>query len=349
MMAVLGRVRHAGALGWAGGLVQRLLNLVRVAIAVLLALTPVTAILVLGWLVRVMRREVIIEVLRRGRKIGRKPALAAIAASSEFTPYARFPGWWSGLWDTIRQGLMATVVVAALTLPFGLLMLVSWWAGWENSFNKGYEQAWVGPVLALFGALAAVAILTHAPMAFSAFATEGRLAAAFELRRIRRLMSAVRWRYLLLTVSSVILMAPLFLAQILPTFVEQINPKLAGADAATIKAFANRWHLLATVYLVLVALVLRRWAARLYARAVLTTGGGGSEFVNAVAGQFDIRLDNLEPPRRSRVGMVLSTVFVSAAWLGFLAMLYIAQFANHAWWSWVNHPLLALPWIFRPM
>lgn len=35
----------------------------------------------------------------------------------------------------------------------------------------------------------------------------------------------------------------------------------------------------------------------------------------------------------------------AATWTAFIAQLYVAQFANHAWWNWLNHPLIGLPWI----
>ena len=38
-----------------------------------------------------------------------------------------------------------------LTLVPSLLMLFSWEAGWDNSFNKGYEQAAIGPTTGTLG------------------------------------------------------------------------------------------------------------------------------------------------------------------------------------------------------
>ena len=34
-----------------------------------------------------------------------------------------------------------------------------------------------------------------------------------------------------------------------------------------------------------------------------------------------------------------------AAWFAVAAQLYVAQFLNYAWFSWLNHPLIQLPWL----
>ena len=158
----------------ARGLVYRLSAFAKMAVAVLLALTPFTAFLVLGWLVRLMRREAVITAVRNRCGVTRPNALSVMLAEPELSGFVHFPGWWTGLWRTVLDGARAVAVSAALVLPFGLLLLFSWWAGWENSFNKGYEQAWVGPLLGLVGAGLALVILVHMPMAFAHFAAEGQ-------------------------------------------------------------------------------------------------------------------------------------------------------------------------------
>ncbi len=332
-----------------GAFARRASMAAKLIIAAALALTPLTAVLVLGWIVRLMRRETVISCVRHAHTCSRDEAIVRLDAVDTLNAYSRFPGWWLGLWQTVLGGLKAFIVLALLTLPFGALLLLSWWAGWENSFNKGYEQAWAGPTVALAGIVLAVAILSHLPMAFARFATEGTLWSAFELRQVRRLIRAVRWRYLALTILTVLATAPLFVAQIAPTFMEKINPRVLTADPDELRAIAGRWHLMATIYLLVALFFLRRWAARLYARAVLAEPNAAGPFVRETLSAIGLDTSNAEEPRRHWTGMVLATLLGCAAWGGFIVMLYVAQFANHAWWNWVNHALVGLPWVFRPI
>lgn len=329
------------------GLLYRLSALGKIGVAILLALTPFTAFLVLGWLVRVMRREAVIAALRGRRLVSRAQALELTHTEPELSRFTALPGWWSGLWRTVLDGARAIVVTVALVLPFGLILLLSWWAGWENSFNKGYEQAWVGPLLGLVGAGLGMVILSHLPMVFAHFAAEGRIRAAFDIAVIRRLIREVRWRYVLLTLATVILSASLFLAQILPTFMEKINPALIDADAKTVSRIAFQWHLGATTYLVAVLFFLRRWTARLYGGALLSLPDPQAAYIARLT--QGLTGDERGERKRTFIGGIVAGLLTATAWLGFLVMLYIAQFANHAWWNWVNHPMIALPWVFQPV
>lgn len=332
----------------ARGLGARLSGLISIVISIVLVLTPFTAVLVLGWFMRIMRRETAIALYRYGAgEKSRTQALSRLAASEELGPLQRFPGWWRGIAETLRAGLKATMALAIATLPFGALLLLSWWAGWENSFNKGYEQAWVGPLVALLGAVVAVFVLVHLPMALAHHAAERRIGAIWELRVIRQLIARVRWRYLIFTLCLVLASGPLYLAQIVPTFIEGVFPDLATADADEVKAFAFKWHLSFSIYLVLVVLLLRRWGARLYGRAVVANGGQGGGFANLMRQELGVPELRNQAPGRRWPGVV-TTLLTAAAWFGFIAALYVAQFANHAWWNWVNFPMVSLPWIFRP-
>ncbi len=329
------------------GIGARLRAVLSVLIAIVLALTPISAVLVLGWFMRVMRRETAIALSRYSApQQSRSQALLELSSSAALSSHAPFPGWFRGVWLTFNSGLKGTFALAIATLPFGVLLLLSWWAGWENSFNKGYEQAWVGPLVALIGVILSVAILIHLPMALAHHASEGRIGAIWDLRRVRRLIARVRWRYTLLTLVTVSVAAPVYLAQIIPTFIENVFPHLASASAEELGAFAFQWHAAFTTYLIVVLLILRRWAARLYARAVLRNGIAGG-FAGTVLEA--LRVPSPEASKRpGRMGAVITTVAMALAWFAAIAALFIAQFANHAWWNWVNIPLVSIPWVFRP-
>ncbi|MGI9514332.1 MAG: hypothetical protein ACR2OL_15630 [Anderseniella sp.] len=335
------------------GMFHRFAAIVNIVVAVIMCLTPFTAVVVLGWIIRLMRREIVIEVARHSRSNGkrntsRKAAVATVSALPQLAHAARFPGWLRGLRDTAKSSLKATIAISLVILPFGAILLLSWWAGWENSFNKGYEQAWVGPALAMIGIALAVFALVHLPMALAHHAAEQRVGAIWSIGLIRRLIGRVRWRYLMLTLATVLLSAPLFVLQIFPTFVESAYPGLASASPAEIEAFALRYYGAATIYLVFALFILRRWAARLYARAALLHQSNELRFVHQVADALD-RPTAPARPAPGRIGGVISGLLMFASWLAFVAALYVAQFANHAWWNWINSPLTGLPWIFRPL
>ncbi len=332
----------------ASGLWYRLSVPVSVTVAIALALTPLTAILVLGWLMRMMRRETAIALCRHARgDIKRREAKDRLAAIERLAPLSRFPGWVRGFKDTIKSGLRATIALAVATLPYGAILLLAWWAGWENSFNKGYEQAWVGPLVSLFGLVLAVFVLIHLPMGLAHHAAEQRIGAIWELRVIRKLIRHVRWRYVILTLLSIGLAAPIFLAQILPTFIENIYPQLATATPEEVRRFTFLWQLGFTTYLVLTLVLLRRWAGRLYARAIVRQGDFPGAFSESV-------LEALVLPKTEaqkapgRLGGFVSALLLAAGWFAFVAVIYVAQFANHAWWNWLNLPTIALPWIYQP-
>jgi hypothetical protein len=341
----------APAPGWRRALATRAAHTLKLAIAFALMLSPLTAPLVLGWLVRLMRREAAIACLRSATGDTRRGAVSRLAghAERELAALAPLPGWWQGIAVTIVAVLKAAAGLVLLLLPFGAMLLLAWWAGWENSFNKGYEQAWVGPLLALAGVATGVVTLAHMPMAFARFAAENRFDALFGLRRVRMLIAVVKWRYVLLSWLSVLACMPLFLAQVLPAFIEQINPDIVDADPEAVQRVATRWHAVATLYALCMLFLLRRSAARLYARAAGHLPSGTSSLVDEITRSFPEggRAAPVAAPAHATLGACVAALLIAAAWIGFFAMLFIAQFANHAWWNWTNHPLIGLPWVFR--
>lgn len=328
-----------------------------------LCLTPITAVLATGWVMRLMRREVAITVARRATGGSRRHAIDSLRSTAAFQSQAAWPAWigagavvgssrmsrtLSTVWHTLRTGIASQVALTLFTLPFGALLLVSWWGGWENSFNKGYEQAFVGPVLAALGLAVAMIILTHLPMAAAHMAAEGRAGAMFELQTVRALVKAGRWRNVGLAAVTLLLALPLLVLQVAPTFVEGWRPGFADLSQAEMAVVARRLHLAATMYLLGALVVLRCLQARSYALAALTIDSTYAPYCQAVAAAMGGGAVPSGSARRSRFGAVAAAALNALLWLAFLATIYVAQFANHAWWSWINHPLLALPWVFRP-
>jgi hypothetical protein len=170
-------------------LLTGLASVARFAVGVILCLTPVTAILVLGWLMRLMQREEDharkgMQGAARGEHAPRLPHWITAQTPNSASLLAR---WFGSLVDNLRQGLAALAALAVGTLPFTLLWLLSWWGGWDNSFNTGYEQAWVGRTIGLIGVAIALPLLARLPMALAHQAAEGRIGAFFAFREVRGL------------------------------------------------------------------------------------------------------------------------------------------------------------------
>jgi hypothetical protein len=318
--------RHSAWSSWIGGLA-------RFSIGVLLCLTPLTAVLVMGWLMRLMQTE---HLVARAKLDGHADApararlprwiLAETAAARTGAPY-----WTGSLRANLRLGLSACITVTIGTLPFTGLWLVAWWAGWENSFNKGYEQAWVGPTLGLLGVAISLPLLSGLPMAMAHQAAEGNIASFFAWRDVRKLLRAAGWRYVGLCLLIVVAAAPLLVARIAPVLVEHWLPDFADRNADEIAAFANTYRLSCAVYLLASLVLVRRLAARLHA--------GAMSVIEVAA----------PPPALGRaVADAARTVALLGIWLGFVTLVYVGQFMSHDWLGWIVHPLIGLPWLPLP-
>lgn len=285
------------------------------AVGGLLCLTPLTSLLALGWLTRHM---------------------AAASDRARGRPAAR-PGWVlgrrgrglpealiGGLSANVRAGLITGAGLAVWTLPHGALWLGAWWAGWENSFNKGYEQAFVGPAVWFGAALPALLILAHLPMILAHAASENRPAAFFELRRIRALTTAARWRIPALAALSVILALPFLASRALPVFVEEIVPGFADLSATDQMQVAQTAQILTAGYAFAALMVVRTLAARIHARAVRVLATGTAP---------------------ARVTGWVWTAIAAAIWFGVVAQIVVGQFMNYDGVLWLTHPFTLLPWI----
>lgn len=359
--------------------------LLKAAIGLVFVLTPMTAVLVLGWLTRLMEREFARRLYRASA--GRKPkeSFASFAARTpEITHLTHWPNWflsqaapqeakqatgfWAGLarlseklfgslWLNFKAGIRLLAALVALTFPATLLALLAWWAGWENSFNKGYEQAWVGPTVSFIGIAFLIAAMLYLPYAQVRMAVSGHWLSFFHLRHLRvvlreRRFALVRYALLFLAAGAVIAafkIAPLAVGNamgnsLLPEeFLIAIVNFFPLAKAATVLALA---------------VILKARAARIYADAVIATASRQT----TVLEDRERRMLNLvgldrEIPQASRgifgraaiwtgsrFWSLATQIVIIAAWMAFAFLIYAGQFLNHDWIDWLYHPLVQLPW-----
>ena len=326
----------------------RIMAVVRFFIACLACLTPVTAVFVLGALQQFGRRVI----ARRLHESGVRTNAISPVSYGDAAPSKDSSGWFGvkTMYALMRgyfvEGAQALFSLSLATLPFSLLWLFSWWAGWENSFNKGYEQSWVGPTLGLFGVFVALNVLAYLPMGLAHQATEKRWQSFFQVRRVVSLITQVGARYVALAVVTVIAALPLFAAQGLPVFIEQLVPGFDTYSPEQVEEVAGRFKILTAAYIVLALFMLRWFAARLYARVLVPAMRRhpalwqGSTYVAA-------QESSTEPLRKARFSRIRKALLVAALWVvlfGLVAQIFVAQFLNYQWWNWLSHPFFLLPW-----
>ena len=334
-------------------------------IGVLFCLTPLTSVIVLGWLMRTMRREAGVAIVRRSTGLRRRAVLDRLRANPHLAGLAKPPNWFTsgaqgegsrlqrafaGLRKNVELGISAIASLCVAVVPFGLLLLLGWWAGWDNSFNKGYEQAWAGPLIAWIGIFLALASLSYLPMGLAHQASEGRLRAFFEIKQVRALTAYAGWRYVGLALLYLFCALPIFALRGMPVFIENIYPGFAELDAEGLVQFENRYRVLAAVYVFAAVVFLRKRGARVYAGAVLRAQSAGESWAKAT---FASRLLSelsvtpkaaavIMPGRFKRFLLGAARVVI---WFGLIVLIVVGQFLNHSWVFWVSYPLIALPWL----
>lgn len=310
-------------------LLRAVFNLV---VGSLLCLSPLTALLVLGWLTRRMAARVHVRLERPADHNG-------------WVLGPRGQGWivrlLGGLASNIRAGVVSAAGLAALTLPFTMLWLGAWWAGWETSFNKGYEQSAVGPISWLIGAIIALPILAHLPLALAHASAEGRFGAFFEYRRIRSVFTAAGWRMAWLAFLSVGLCVTLLGLRALPVFIEGIVPGFADMTAAEQVQVAETFDVTGAALTFLIVLFLRDRASSIYALAAPRAARGRAAAVWMDHAAFRTACRGHEPSRpMAALWLVLSCVI----WTGLPVLIVMSQFMNYAPVLWLTHPVFFLPW-----
>ena len=348
-------------------------NTLRLIVAILLCWFIVTAVFVVGWVARLSRRAAIRKLLRRK---GRVSVQAASDRDEIFARNAGWPGWvaapagfrngvggWlGGIWENLKLGLACLVPTLIVTAPAGVLWLLSWWGGWNNSFNKGYEQSWVGPAVGLTGILFWLAVTPLIPLAQARVAVTGDWRTFFGLRVLRRIAARQRRRLFLLAVVAVGCALWLLFVRAMPSFVLQnqiANFEQMNADDLQRLSFV--FYLATGAVMFAGFLLLHVWAARIYATGLDRAIQGG--FLDA--GQLHENERHLlraveEAPARDGaaprvsgrahgavrgLNAALAAPLTIFGWFLVAALLYVAQFLLYAPENWLVHPAIHLPWV----
>lgn len=340
----------------------RAIKMWKYLVGVLLCQNLVFSVLVVGWCYRLMRRTT----RREWRRLSGRGAPA--------TPWPNWMLHWDGLRaPNRRKALTASLVLNArlgaqaiantwvATLPGCALWVFAWYSGWDNSFNKGYEQFWVGPAAGWLGIVLFIAAMLYLPMAQARHAATGDWRAFYQFRLVRKLVRH-RWpACLLLAALYAALSLPVTLLKIVPTFLPQMRPDLMDMPDAALLEFLRTYYFWATVAGFGAFLALRVVAARIYARAVVSAVQRGVVRPEEL-GRRERRnlhelglLETAPPPDRhvvvrvlgwtgARAARLAGAVAIVVLWFTFVAQIFVSEFVNyHPMRGWLNQPLVQLP------
>lgn len=336
----------------------------------------------MGWLWRVSQRFVLRSWWKRSRNM---PWPAFVAQDA-------WPNWILGSRDAkvmgrlfgalianFKIGVQAAFNTAVILGPASALWIFAWYDGWNNSFNKGYEQAVVGPALGFTGVLLFIAAMFYLPLAQMRHAATGDWRTFYQFHVVWKLIRRKWLECLGLAMLISALSLPLMILKTAPGLLTGMKPdktevlpngfrRMVGSDLENLSPaqalqWLKRYYALCGVYLLPALLLMRLAAARVYASAVVDCIQSGALPQDALAEnewQALNRLDLLivRPPRqRSRfvrtiawVGTKAGAVTIGFAmfWIyfTFVAQVYVGEFLHKndrakGWW---NQPLVELPY-----
>jgi hypothetical protein len=271
------------------------------------------------------------------------------------------------LWVNFRLGVAGAFNALVLTLPGCALMLFGWYDGWNNSFNKGYEQFSVGPATSWFGIFLFAAAMLYVPMAQARQAISGEWRTFYQWRLVWRLVR-LRWLQSLgIAAVYAVLWFPILLLRSGAPYLQGKASKMSAEELMALPhelvvQSLNQYYFWCAL-LILPAFVFVRWlAARNYAAGTaiaikkgIIAAFGLSDFERGALA----RLNLLEPapatPRHILVRMAArgwrfglrsgAVAAIFLVWVIYVIELYIAQFFHYIpGLGWLNHCLVQLPW-----
>ncbi len=334
--------------------------LLRFLLGVLFTQFPVGAFLLSGWGQEVVRRAA----LREWAGANATPDLCAWPSFALAEPHEILEGGsrlrrgfrqlTGGLMRNARLALKGVFCTYCLTLPGVVLWAFSWRYGWDNSFNKGYEQAFIGPTLGISGIVLFIAAMFYVPLAQAQLAVCGNVASFFRWRAVRAVfmhnLHGVVWLALVYALAA--LPINFLLAAVLFRFNESND--VAAIPDAEFQVVLDNYFLFAGV----VALPLFAWvrvtAGRVYARGLNSALRRGSLDASTMRGLPDLKeLATHEPtplalPLRvvRRVAIPPIVLLLIVIWFAFVAQIYVRQFLNYVpLRGWVVQPLVHGPWL----
>jgi hypothetical protein len=274
-----------------------------------------------------------------------------------------FARWFGSFWLNLRTGFAAVSNTLVVTGPAAALWMFSWYAGWDNSFNKGYEQAPIGPITGFSGVGLFILAMLYVPMAQARHAVTGEWRAFYQFRLNLRLMRICWLQMLLLAGVYTLVSVPVHAFRVFPYFLHVANEDFAEMSAAEQIELMNGYYFWTTAVLLALFIVVRLAVARIYAAGVLRGLKSGridpselSELERHALERLGLADQSATPKRHAFVRAVLgggtwlarssAMLALLVVWFMFTAQIFVAQFVNYQpGRAWVNQPLVHAPWL----
>jgi len=358
----------------------------RFFIGVLFCQTLVGALAVVGWTYRWMQRRTLQHWWRKSGFESGGGSFQAFAAGDAATvahvhppkwfvrqtPIADaevnavrrfFARWLGSFWLNLRTGFAAVLNTLVITGPAAALWMFSWYAGWDNSFNKGYEQAPIGPITGFSGVGLFILAMLYVPMAQARHAVSGEWRVFYQFRLNLRIMRICWLQMLLLAGLYAVVSIPVHAFRVFPYFLHVANEDFADMTAAQQIEFVNGYYFWTSAVMLVLFIVVRLLVARIYAAGVLRGLKSDrigpeelSEFERAALERLGLAERMAKPKRHpfvramlgggTRLARASAMIALLLVWFMFTAQIFVAQFINYQpGRAWVNQPLVHAPWL----
>ncbi len=351
--------------------------------------TPFTAPLLAGWMNRYMLRSAVHVWVRRSNVENPK----IFFQNHEFSSFRGWPRWsdvsiavapsilktgffrkafnrfihfFRSLWWQYRSGLLSLFNTWLLTLPFALVWLWMWWAGWNNTFSRGYEEEGLAPLTFIFSAFGFCLVMLYVPIAQARQAIHGKWASFFDMRAVRTISRHVRFRLLILAVFYALGSLGLIGGtKIFPTMFEEIyDLDMSNIQSVKDMVFVHFLFVILCFYCGL--LFVKRMNARVYAIGVLKALQAkdlSPEDLSPFERTLLLERLSFAPPKPKidrpwwvrlliwplrKLWTFTLVALTLSVWGGVAFSLYFGQFMNLSHVDWLNQPMIQMPYIRVP-
>jgi hypothetical protein len=276
--------------------------------------------------------------------------------------FRRIRTFFGNLTGYLRNGFTTVLHSFLVTGPGLVLMAFGWYSGWQNSFNKGYEHALVGPALSLAGLLYVVTVFCYLPLAQANLVSKKNWKAFYEIQFIRRLLRSSLVPSARLALWYLLVFVIVNILAILPN-TPDLNAQAQALDPEHLEQFVKRYFLACGLFFFPALCVLKNRAGTVYGVALLRSLNSGLITEEEITEEqwFILNALNLMEPSPQQPSKWWSRAlkfatektlravvfgFIFGTWFLFAGWIYIAQFFHfRGAWGWLNQPVLQLPWI----
>ncbi len=226
------------------------------------------------------------------------------------------------VWQRVKLGVAGGLTISSLALLPGILWAGAWYAGWDNSFNKGYEQAGVGPLIGVAGVLLFLLLMPYLQIAQARHDETLDWRCVYRVRENLRIWAGAPFSAALLPLAYALAGFGLFLLFSLPAFLPQMT-QYVDVTEAEVAGRLQGWYFIGGVAFLAGLFAVKRLTAWVYRRA------------------------SRNAERVGRIRLVLYPI-VAMLWFAVVAEIFIGQFLNyHGNVGWLNQPLMQLPFVNR--